>query len=86
MTAKEFLVKFLDCEEENLGDFLCDELSDGNYSEILKAMQEYARLMCDKQKEICAENTSEILFGSYAGAHQVMDDSVLNSPYPEELL
>lgn len=27
-----------------------------NYSAIIKAMKEYAHLMCEKQKEICADN------------------------------
>lgn len=56
---------------------------------ILQMMQEYAKLMCDDQKKICLDNvristgfdwTTETL-NPY-----VIRESVMQSPYPEELL
>lgn len=49
---------------------------DGSYipvGEVKRLMKEYARLMCDKQKEICYINSAT-------------KRPVLNSSYPEELL
>lgn len=52
---------------------------------ILQMMNEYARRMCDKQKEICSEHTNEMI-GNYE-SHGIVeqDENVLNAPYPDEL-
>lgn len=50
---------------------------------IKDAMQKYARLMCDKQRQICysqLKNCGGINENEFDG------DMFLNSPYPEELL
>lgn len=45
---------------------------------ILEMMKEYARLMCDKQKEICAKETQTKVYLEFL-------KSILNAPYPDEL-
>lgn len=43
--------------------------------------------MCDKQKQICADNSRLIPVKKYGTAYNSIDlDSIINSPYPEELL
>jgi len=44
----------------------------------------FAKLMCDKQKEICAENgTASIVNWDEPVVNEL---SILNAPYPDELL
>ena len=75
MTAKEFIKG---CEH------------DGSYipvGEVLRLMKEYAKLMCDKQKEICAEQADTKRIGHGYQTYDIIDTkSIINSPYPEELL
>lgn len=85
---------------------------DGSYipvNEVLRLMKEYARLMCDKQKEICARNAlikqeyknnnEEVVmnsmqiynidkYDSYYFDVEIYCDgqSILNAPYPDEIL
>lgn len=70
MTAEEFIKG---CEH------------DGSYvpvKEVLRLMVEYARTMCDKQKEICAFNVD---LADYYGSATIDTQSILNAPYPDEL-
>lgn len=53
--------------------------------ELIGFMKEYAKLCCDKQKEICA-NEAQCGSDWEGSASWVDTDSILNSPYPEELL
>lgn len=56
---------------------------------ILKMMNDFARLMCDKQKEICADDaeTKDVYpNGSYMSLMIINEDSILNAPYPPQLL
>lgn len=49
-------------------------------------MKEYARLMCDKQKEICLKRTGLIPIKGIIDTYLDVDrDCINNSPYPEEL-
>lgn len=53
------------------------------FSEVIRLMEEYARLMCDKQKELCAVYADTTV----VTLHNTVDlNSILNTPYPEELL
>lgn len=55
----------------------------------ISAMKEYARLMCDKQKEICsieAETKDDSNPHSYESYYVVDRQSILNAPYPDELV
>lgn len=52
--------------------------------EIIEMMKEYAKLMCEKQREICAESIEDnsVCWNKDFPLHQ---DSIINSPLPEEL-
>ena len=53
MTPEEFLIKFHKPDDYNN---LEEQVKDGLWTNnVLIYMKEYARLMCDKQKEICAK-------------------------------
>lgn len=70
MTAQEFIKG---CEH------------DGSYvpvREVLRLMNEWAKLMCDKQKEIC-KNYAQYEGSIYECA--IDEQSILNAPYPDEL-
>jgi hypothetical protein len=49
--------------------------------ELIGFMKEYAKLCCDKQREIC-----EMAFNDYHANATTDPYCVINSPYPEELL
>lgn len=59
--------------------------------EFEKYLKEYAKLMCQKQKEICADFAEPIEEGFYNRNDDpdyrwvVNEDSILNSPFPKEL-
>ena len=54
MTPEEFLNQFCKPDDYNK---LEEQLKDGLWTNnVLIYMRDYARLMCDKQKEICARN------------------------------
>lgn len=54
---------------------------------ILKMMQDFGRLMCDKQKEICKNHAKTMCeTGGFKTEDAVSIYSILSSPYPEELL
>jgi len=57
---------------------------------ILEMMKEFAKLMCDKQKEICFTHAlpyKEGAFGNYfyQSDIKIEKESILNAPYPDEL-
>lgn len=58
--------------------------------EIITAMKEFARLMCDEQKEICYSNI-RILRGDWydqgdkLGEPYLDEDKFLKAPYPDGL-
>lgn len=68
---------------------------DGSYipvSEVIRLMIEYSKVMCDRQKEICAKNI-HFEFGEFdlegISIKQIVDidyEKLFNSPYPKELL
>lgn len=78
MTAKEF------------SDSLMTDFGDLNVPDFrFLCMIEYARLMCDKQKNICADTaeTKDIHPPGGYLSHMIIDEqSIQNAPYPEELL
>lgn len=70
MTAQEFIKG---CEH------------DGSYvpvNEVLRLMNEFARFMCNKQKEICYEESET---EEYYGTQIINKYSILNAPFPDEL-
>lgn len=72
MTAQEFIKG---CEH------------DGSYipvGEVIRLMTEFSRLMCTKQKEICLSNAQ--IIKAEVCLCSVERKSILNAPYPEELL
>ena len=53
---------------------------------ILQMMNEFSKLMCDKQKEICAHNAKVYSVGKLEPTYgKVNPDTILNAPYPDEL-
>lgn len=74
MTAQEFIKG---CEH------------DGSYvpvKEVLKLMEQWAKLMCDKQKEICLKRTGLVPHKGLMGTYLDVDrECIINSPYPDEL-
>lgn len=89
MTPQEFLFKKLDIDEEGMDQYLYDFACSGELSEkIEKWMIKYAKLMCKKQKEICAEEAEtkdDSPSLSYECYYVIDKDSILNSPFPKEL-
>jgi hypothetical protein len=90
MTPQEFLLKKLDTDLEGLEQYLYDFASECDLTErVEKWMKKYAKLMCEKQKEICAEE-AKLKWeyegdGSHDGKDIVDIDSILNSPFPDEI-
>lgn len=86
MTPQEFYAQTVTYENEF--DFRTMNLMSNYKGIICDLLKEYAILMCQKQKEICAEEaeTRDIHpNGSYL-SHMVIDNnSILNSPFPKEL-
>lgn len=79
MNIDEYLCQSLKCSISELEDCL-DFQNENGYllDEIRLAMKNYAILMCQKQKEICAEEAKGCKYGFY-------EDLALNSPFPKEL-
>ena len=90
MTAIEILYRDFGLGDETdpnkMESALAYEYFGGNdVDKLINCMNEFARLCCDKQKEICA-NEAQCGSGWEGSASWVDTDSILNSPYPEELL
>lgn len=79
MTAQEFI-------EQEYGDSYFNPDPDS----IPYLMERYARLMCDKQRFICAESVRlDIIPDKYSLTGKRLTpckESITNAPYPEELL
>lgn len=73
MTAEQFV-------EQEYG----DSFFNPEPEHVFDLMRKYARLMCDKQRQICADNVE--LEGDEGDEVWIDKLSILNSPYPEELL
>lgn len=89
MNIDEYLCQSLKCSIYELEDCL-DFQNENGYllDEIRLAMKNYAIVMCQKQKEICAEEaeTKDLSGPHQYEAYFVIDkDSILNSPLPKEL-
>ena len=60
--------------------------------EVRDIMRQYSILMCEKQREICAENVEMFEEGYYNSNDDedtrwaVDKDTIINSPLPEQLL
>lgn len=67
MTPAEYLEYFYS-KPENKSDWIIPS------EDVLKIMKEYAKFMCDKQKEIC-----------YVSSMYDDAEFILNASYPEEL-
>lgn len=81
MTAKQFI------ESQR---FTTEEPFSYYNQQWLDWMKEFARQMCDKQKEICYTHAlpyKEGAFGNYyyRADIKVEKESIINSPYPDEL-
>ena len=75
--AKEVL------DNEDLLGFLGDGLEDIHFhNEIILAMIEFAKLACEEQKKICADEAiaNIQLSGGYETIAEVDEDSILNAP------
>lgn len=72
ITAKEIFNKWCDLSQ-SMDAFILTIL-------VESAMKEYAKLMCDKQKEICAQEAE-----CTNNFFEVDSSSIINAPYPEEL-
>ena len=87
MTPQEFLADKLgigsNAEQDNqiyeINKALYELVSDyRNVKYVQSLFLDYARIMCQKQKEICAEEAKDCKYGFY-------EDLALNSPFPIEL-
>lgn len=96
MTPRDFLEKWhgIHLQNYHVGDadaeiasYFYDDIADGAIDEILVVMKEYAKLMCQSQKNICAEEALCDDGGSAQEGSWVSIDrnSILNSPFPREL-
>lgn len=55
-------------------------------TDIEDLLLKFAKEMCDKQKQICADNSRLIPVTEYGRTYNDIDlKSIINSPYPEEL-
>ena len=46
----------------------------------------FARVMCDKQKEICVKHAQVYIAGKLESTYCTINpDTILNAPYPDEL-
>jgi len=61
-----------------------EDISDFGVDVLVDMMNKYAKSMCDKQREICVHNATARIH-SY-DKPVVNKDSILNAPYPEELI
>lgn len=52
-------------------------------NQLFVAMKEFAKLICEKQKEVCADNAETICVNVSMGGSIVDKDSILNSPTVE---
>ena len=83
MIAEEILQKY----KNNTHHYADQDYDEDN---IIKAMQEYARIMCKKQKEICFEKGITGIEGAFGicwnrkGLY-LNKSSIINSPLPKEL-
>lgn len=96
MTPQKFLLHYFEIINENsfdhdalIAECLYDDINDCDLDNLFSIMNEYARIMCEKQKEICAD-AARLTWeyegdGSYDGRYIVDIDSILNSPLPKEL-
>ena len=55
---------------------------------ILNALLEFGRVMCEKQREICAENAKIMAMNHsrISDEYKIDMGSIINSPLPKELL
>jgi hypothetical protein len=84
MTPKEFFFDYynIDLEryyhEGNLDFADFGHFNQRSLNDVFWVMKKYAQIMCQKQKEICAEEAKDCKYGFY-------EDLALNSPFPTEL-
>ena len=58
----------------------------GANDKAIEAIKQYAREMCDKQKEICDDNLEVETIDSHGqDCCFVNSESIINAPYPKEL-
>lgn len=86
MAAEEYLNNTIE-GNSIWGDLLKDNGDVYYQDDVIRVMKEYAKLCCDKQKQICADNAdADCNILDYPDVEvYVIKDSILNSPYPEEL-
>lgn len=84
MTPQKFLLKKLDTDLEGLEQYVYDYASTCDLTDKIEDwMLEFAKIMCEKQKEICAEEAE--VSGGLDEGFRVDPDSILSSPLPKEL-
>lgn len=80
-----FLKDLNEMTEDQLDDII-ENIMTSTWESGKKRILEFARLMCDKQKEICLKRTGLIPIKGMTGTYLDIDrDCINNSPYPEEL-
>jgi beta-glucosidase/6-phospho-beta-glucosidase/beta-galactosidase len=57
-----------------------DFISQGEYNMLIKTLQDFARLKCKEQRELCAKRWKRCTIDRYAYNYY---DKILNSPEPE---
>jgi hypothetical protein len=83
MTPEEIVTDLL---VYGIRDYQPDTLSNKK-EQAIEAIKQYAKDMCDKQRYNCNENVEVETIDSHGqDTCYVNSDSVLNAPYPSELL
>lgn len=63
-----------------------DRISEFGIDVLEDLFKKLAKQVCDKQKQICADNSRLIPVTEYGRTYNDIDlKSIINSPYPEEL-
>jgi len=69
--------------EEQINDIIEDIYTTSSLESSKTKILNFVRLMCDKQKEICAEYAEQE--GDEGDELWIDKKSILNAPYPEEI-
>lgn len=94
MTPQYFLLKFFEIEPERfeqegdecLSEMITEENSDGTVDEVIRIMTEYARIMCDRQRQLCEFHAETKTLEHNGQSYTTVDSaSIRNAPLPEEV-
>jgi len=92
MTPIKFLTGFFNIKDDRsevaTEIALCDliESSNGDIDQMIRIMEEYARIMCDRQRQLCEFHAESKTLKHNGQSYTTIDSaSIRNSPLPEEL-